>query len=66
MDSSPLAFEGVIVTRQGKGSWVNDTLDLKRLQRDELIQHLEQAGKLAKLLAISEDKMLQMIKQYME
>lgn len=61
-----LGREGVIVTQQGKGSWVNDTLDLKMLQRDELIQHLVQAGKLAKFLAIPEEKMLQMLKQYME
>ncbi len=61
-----LGREGVIVTQQGVGSWVNDTLDLKILQRDELIQHLEQAGKLAKSLAIPEDKVLQMLKRYME
>ena len=61
-----LGREGVIVTHQGKGSWVNDTLDLKILQRQELNQHLEQAGKLAKSLAIPEDKMMQMLKQYLE
>jgi GntR family transcriptional regulator len=61
-----LGREGVIVTQQGKGSWVNDRLDLQTLQREELIQHLEQAGKLAKSLALPEEKMLQMLKQYME
>ncbi|MFZ6757867.1 GntR family transcriptional regulator [Undibacterium sp. Ji50W] len=61
-----LGREGVIVTQQGKGSWVNDTLDLTILQKEELIQHLEQAGKLAKSLAIPENKILQMIKQFME
>lgn len=61
-----LGREGVIVTQQGKGSWVNDTLDLKTLQRDELIQHLEQAGRLAKSLAIPEEKMLRMLKQNLE
>jgi GntR family transcriptional regulator len=61
-----LGREGVIVTQQGKGSWVNDRLDLQALQREELIQHLEQAGKLAKSLALPEEKMLQMLKQYME
>lgn len=61
-----LAREGVIVTQQGKGSWVNDTLDMKLLQREELMQHLEQAGKLAKSLALPEEKILQMLKQFME
>ena len=61
-----LGREGVIVTQQGKGSLVSESLDLKTLQREELLQHLEQAGKLAKSLAIPQDKILQMIKQYME
>lgn len=61
-----LEREGVIVTQQGKGSFVRESLDLKGLQREELLQHLEQAGKLAKSLAIPEDKILQMIKSYME
>ena len=61
-----LEREGVIVTQQGKGSFVRESLDLKGLQREELLQHLKQAGKLAKSLAIPEDKILQMIKSYME
>ena len=61
-----LGREGVIITQQGKGSWVSDTLDLATVQKQELIQHLEQASKLAKSLAIPEDKILQLIKQFME
>ncbi|MTV38024.1 GntR family transcriptional regulator [Duganella radicis] len=61
-----LAREGVIVTQQGKGSWVNDVLDMKVLQREELMQHLEQAGKLAKSLGLPEEKILQLLKQFME
>jgi GntR family transcriptional regulator len=59
-----LEREGVIVTQQGKGSWVNDAFDLKELQREELTQHLEQVGKLAKSLAIPEDELLDMMKKY--
>lgn len=59
-----LEREGVIATQQGKGSWVSESLDLNLLQREELIQHLQQAGKLAKSLAIPEDELLQMIKKY--
>jgi len=59
-----LEREGVIATQQGKGSWVSESLDLKMLQREELIQHLQQAGKLAASLAIAEDELLQMIKKY--
>ena len=61
-----LGRDGVIVTKQGKGSWVSDALDLKTIQKDELVQHLEQAGKLAKSLAIPEDKIMQILKQFIE
>ena len=60
-----LGREGVIITQQGKGSWVSDSLDLDVLQNEELNQHIEQAGKLAKSLGISEEQLLQMIKKYM-
>jgi len=59
-----LEREGVIATQQGKGSWVSESLDMEILQREELIQHLQQAGKLAKSLAVPEDELLQMIKKY--
>lgn len=60
-----LEREGVIATQQGKGCWVQGTLDLESLQREELMQHLQQASKLAKSLAIEEDELLQMIKKYL-
>lgn len=59
-----LEREGVIATQQGKGSWVNGVLDINQLQREELIQHLMQAGKLAKSLGISEGELMDMIKKY--
>jgi GntR family transcriptional regulator len=59
-----LEREGVISTQQGKGSWVNGSLDFEKLQREELTQHLQQVGKLAKSLAISQDELLDMIKKY--
>ena len=59
-----LEREGVIATQQGKGSWVSESLDLDMLQKEELIEHLQQAGKLAKSLAISEDELLKMLKKY--
>ena len=54
----------MIATQQGKGSWVNASLDMYQLQREELIQHLMQAGKLAKSLAVTEDELMEMIKKY--
>jgi GntR family transcriptional regulator len=59
-----LVHEDVIVTQQGKGTWVNGSLDMDRLQRQELAEHLEQAGKLARSLAIPERELVQMLKKY--
>lgn len=61
-----LEREGVIITQQGKGSRVNNTVDLKGIQRKELLHHLEQAGKLAGALAMPEDEILRLIRQYRE
>lgn len=59
-----LEREGVIVTQQGKGSWVKGSVDLEAIQREELTQHLVQVGKLAKSLAISQDELLRLVKKY--
>ena len=61
-----LAREGAIVTQQGRGSQVAETVDLKSIQRDELIQHLEGAAKLAKSLGIANDRVVQMLKSYLD
>jgi GntR family transcriptional regulator len=58
-----LEREGVIVTQQGKGSWVNGRMDLHRLQREELTQHLERAAKLARSLEIPADELLDLLKK---
>ncbi len=48
-----LEHEGVIVTRQGKGSFVADGADLgRRLQQQELDQHLEAAAALSLVLGL--------------
>ncbi len=48
-----LEREGVIVTRQGKGSFVADGEDLgRRLQQRELEQHLAAAAELAYALGL--------------
>lgn len=59
-----LGRAGVIVTQQGKGTWVSGSLDMETLQKEKLAEHLAQAGKLAKSLAIPEQELLQMLKKY--
>jgi len=60
-----LEREGIIVTQQGKGSWVNGGIDLRVMQKQDLLNHLEQVGRLAKSLDLPEDAILGMIKQFM-
>lgn len=59
-----LERDGIIVTQQGKGSWINETLDVHKLQREELERHLEQAGKLAKSLSIPSSELVTMLTKY--
>jgi len=59
-----LEREGVIVTQQGKGSRVSGSVNLKTLQREELIQHLEKAAKLAQSLGISQEELQALLRTY--
>jgi GntR family transcriptional regulator len=59
-----LEREGVIVTQQGKGSWVNDRSDIQELRREELTQHLERAARLARSLGIPTNELLQMLRSH--
>ncbi len=59
-----LEREGVIVTQQGKGSWVSDQMDLQQLQHEELTQHLMQAATLARSLGIPTNELLDLLKRY--
>ena len=61
-----LERDGVIVTQQGRGSRVNDTVDLRAIQRKELLHHLKQAGKLADTLGVPDDELLRLINQNRE
>jgi GntR family transcriptional regulator len=49
-----LEREGVIVTRQGKGSFVSDTVDIRTsLRRQKLDEHLAAAAALGRELGLS-------------
>ncbi len=54
-----LEREGVIVTRQGKGSFIAEGVDLSTtLQEQELDQHLEAAARIAKSLGFSDQDLV--------
>lgn len=59
-----LEREGVIVTRQGKGSFVAEGADLStRLRFDELDAQLSAAADLGRMLGLSEDAMVTRLHQ---
>jgi GntR family transcriptional regulator len=59
-----LEYEGVIITRQGKGSFVADRIDLPtQLTERELQEHLEAAVRVAHLLGLSLEQLVERLRQ---
>ena len=59
-----LERDGVIVTRQGKGSFVAETADLStQLRRNELDTHLTAAAGLGRQLGLSNDDLTARLRQ---
>ncbi len=59
-----LEREGVIVTKHGKGSFVAGGLDLStNLQEQELDQHLAAAARLAQLLGLSDEELIERLER---
>jgi len=55
---------GVIVTRQGKGSFVADNVDLSRqLKHEELDEHLRAAVEIGKHLGLATDDLLERLRE---
>ena len=62
-----LEREGLIVTRQGKGSFVADGADLgRRLQEQELDGHLTAAANLANVLGLSDEEIERRLREARE
>ena len=59
-----LEHDGIIVTRQGKGSQVADTVDLgSRIREAELDQNLDQAAQLGALLGFGVEELERRLRQ---
>lgn len=62
-----LEREGLIVTRQGKGSFVADGADLgRRLQEQELGEHLTAAATLANALGLADEEIERRLREARE
>ena len=58
-----LERDGVIVTRQGKASFVAENVDLGRqLRREELDQHLAVAAQIGRELALTPEELLERLR----
>lgn len=53
---------GIIVTRQGRGSWISEELDAAHLQMEELNGHLDSAADLAKSMSLSEKDLVALLR----
>jgi GntR family transcriptional regulator len=61
-----LEREGVIVTRQGKASFVAEQVDLSsQLRREELDQHLAAAAQIGRELALTPEELLEQMRVQM-
>ena len=59
-----LEREGVIVTRHGKGSFVAGGVELPtNLQEQELDQHLTAAARIARLLGLSDEELIERLEK---
>jgi GntR family transcriptional regulator len=61
-----LEREGVIVTRQGKASFVAEQVDLSsQLRREELDQHLAAAAQIGRELALTPEEVIERMRMQM-
>ena len=62
-----LERDGVIVTRQGKGSFVAERADLRtQLRRDELDEHLSAAADIGRHLGLTDKEMVARLRDVLE
>ena len=59
-----LERSGVIITQQGRGSWVSDKVDVDDVRQEELQRHLEQAGRLAAAMGIRKAELAALLEQH--
>ena len=59
-----LERSGVIITQQGRGSWVSDKLDVDDVRKEELQRYLEQVAQLASAMGIRTAELIELLEQY--
>ncbi len=59
-----LERSGVIITQQGRGSWVGGDLAVDDVREEELTRYLEQAAALAAVMGVSTENLIAMLKRH--
>ncbi len=55
---------GVIITQQGRGSWVNNKVDVDDVRKEELQRYLEHVARLAAAMGIRTEELVKLLAQY--
>jgi len=55
---------GVIVTQQGRGSFVNERVDVDDVREGELKRYLEQAVRLASSMGLGHDDLVELLEEF--
>ncbi len=55
---------GVIVTRQGRGSFVSESMDVDDVRQEELERAMEQAVRLGEAMGLGHDDLAALLEQY--
>ncbi len=55
---------GVIITQQGRGSWISDKLEIADMRKEELARHLKQAAQLAGTMGIAREELVAVLEEY--
>ncbi len=59
-----LERSGVIITQQGRGSWVSDQVEVDDVRKEELNRYLELSARLAAAMGIRRRDLIEMLEQY--
>ena len=59
-----LERSSVIITQQGRGSWVSDKVNVDDVRKEELRRYLEHAARLATTMGIPTEDLIVLLEQY--
>ena len=59
-----LERSGVILTQQGRGSFVSEQINVDDVRQEELERHVEQAARLGAAMGLTHDDLVAVLEQY--